>query len=402
MREHTVLKVVLALIIIVFLGAQIYASVYNPITTQSAQFETATDGLQITGYVIRKETVIKNSSSGTLHFLISDGERVAKGGTLADIYNSDSASLTVNKIVSLNERIKDFEEIEAYNNVQAPDIALANTKVNTALCELIYNSGAGNYSAFLSDSNDLISAVNRRQAITGEQTDFSGQLSELKSQLSELNSSLPSPIGSVKSGLSGYFVSSVDGYEDVLLPDKLDQITPDFLDNIKSQKPSDDAIGKVVSDYEWYIAAKVKINDSLKYKQGDSLKINTGIKASPVLNVTVKQINISASGGDAVIIFACSQMNSKLAGMRSGNMTVITKQYSGLKVSKDALRVMDGKTTGVYVVSGLTVKFVKVDIIYRNEDYIICKQEQSNENVLRIYDEVIVKGKNLYDGKVID
>ena len=400
MREHTGLKVLLAVVIIVFLGSQIYSSVYKPITTQAAMVYTATDGLEITGHIIRQETVVENSSSGVLHFLVSDGERVAKNGVIAEIYDSASVSITVSKIDEISERIKDIEEIAAYNDIQAPDIALANSKVNNALNDMIYNLSAGNYSTVHEDSAELLSVINRRQAITGEQTDFSYQLDSLKSELESLNASLPSPKGSVTAPLSGYFVSTVDGYENVLGTDNLDEITPEKIDALKAEKPSGKAVGKIVSDYEWYIAAKVTVNESLKYKQDQSLEIKTNIKSSPILPVTVKQINLSEKGDEATVIFSCKQMNSKLASMRSGSMTVITKQHTGLRLSRDALRVVDG-TAGVYVITGITVKFIPVEVIYSTEDYILCKQEQSNDTVLRLYDEVVVKGKKLYDGKII-
>ena len=94
-------------------------------------------------------------------------------------------------------------------------------------------------------------------------------------------------------------------------------------------------------------------------------------------------------------------MNSTLACMRTGAMTVINKEYTGLKVSKKALRVVKGKT-GVYVLSGINIRFLPVEVIYTHEEYVICKQIKENaDNILRLYDQVVVKGKNLYDGKVI-
>ena len=65
--------------------------------------------------------------------------------------------------------------------------------------------------------------------ITGEQTDFSEQLTSLKSTLSELNKKLPKVAGSIKASQSGYFISTIDGYETVLSSDNLDNITPEYL-----------------------------------------------------------------------------------------------------------------------------------------------------------------------------
>ena len=142
------------------------------------------------------------------------------------------------------------------------------------------------------------------------------------------------------------------------------------------------------------------INESLNYKEGDSLTIYTSVKSYPKLPVTVSKINISESSSSAVVIFACSEMNSELASMRSGPMTIVKQEYSGLKVPSSALRVVDSKR-GVYVLTGMQVKFVEVNVLYKNDSYMICEKQTSDDTVLRLYDEVIVKGKNLYDGKIV-
>lgn len=236
--------------------------------------------------------------------------------------------------------------------------------------------------------------------ITGEHTDFSAQLASLGEELSQLKSQLPAAKGNITSAQSGYFVSVTDGFETVYTTDSLDNITPEFLSGSTPEKTPDNAIGKIVSDYEWYIAAAVSINDSLKYKVGDRLEIKTDIKTNPTLPVKVKQINISESNDSAVVIFSCQQMSSELASMRGGVMTVVSRTYSGLKIPRKSLRVVDGET-GVYVVSGILLKFVPVTVIYSDEEYVICEQEQSNSDVLRLYDEVVAKGRNLYDGKIV-
>ena len=87
--------------------------------------------------------------------------------------------------------------------------------------------------------------------------------------------------------------------------------------------------------------------------------------------------------------------------MRQGSMTIINNTYSGLKLPAKAMRFKDEKA-GVFVRSGMTIKFVEVNVVYKTDEYFICEQQVSNDSVLRLYDDVVVKGKNLYDGKIID
>ncbi len=401
MYDSKALRIILCIVAIVFLGHQIYSFAYKPITTISAEYQTVTQGFNINGIVIREEKIINSDKSGALHFVLSNGERVAKNGTIANVYSNADASVIVNRIEQLKLRISDIEEMQGYNDVEAADISLANNKVNNSLNTMLRGIATGDFSSFEADSAELLTNISRRQMITGEQTDFSARLNELKAELDSLNASLPQPVGSINADRSGYFVSSVDGYENVLLCENIESVTPEYIDKLTAETVQNTAVGKIVSGYTWYIAAKVDIGESVKYKTGDELTLKTTIKSTPELKVVLEKINTSSNENSAVMIFSCQQMNSELAAMRKGAFTIINSTYSGLKIPTKALRVQDGKT-GVFVRSGMTVKFVGVNVIHRTDEYIICEQEVSNDTVLRLYDDVVVKGKRLYDGKIIE
>ncbi len=401
MRDNKVIKIILCIIAIVFIVHQIYSSTYKPITTVSAEYYTAVEGFPINVTIIREENIICSDTSGALHFTLADGERSEKNGVIANVYSDANASVTVNRIDQLEERIHDIEEIQSYNDVEGADIKLINNKVNSSLNEQIRGIATDNFTSVESDSSELLTNISRRQMITGEQSDFSERLNELKTELDTLNASLPQPIGSIRTEEAGYFLSTVDGYETVLSCDEIDSLTPERIDSLKVATIPKNAIGKVVSGYTWYLAAKVNISDSLKYKIGDELTLKTTLKTTPQIDVKVEKINTSKEKDNAVIIFSCQQMNSELASIRHGSMTIINSTHSGLKLPAKALRLQDGKA-GVFVRSGMTIKFVSVNVIYKTDEYIICEQQVSNESVLRLYDDVVVKGKNLYDGKIVD
>ena len=400
MKGTTVLKGFVILLIAVFAVHQAVSSLYKPVKTETAVFSDMSDGLNITGVIIRNETLVSAGDSGVLHFIIGDGNRVAKDGVIANIYDSESASIILERIDSVNGKIADIEEMLSYNNLEAADLDMINAKVHQNLNNLIICGGNGNYDAFSDKSDELLSAYNRRQAAMGETADFSAQLTALKAEKDQLAASLPAAKGTLRAEKSGYFVSKADGYETVLTCENPESITPEYLNGIKAETVTENTVGKIVSDYEWYIAAEVSVNESLNFKEGDALTIYTSVKSYSKLPVTVKKINISESSGGAVVLFACNDMNSELASMRTGPMTVVKKEYSGLKVPTSARRVVDSKL-GVYVLTGMQVKFVEVKVLFTDGDYMICEKQTSDGNVLRLYDEVIVKGKNLYDGKII-
>lgn len=398
MKGSTILKGFLVLLAVVFIANQVISSVYKPVKTESAVYYTAQDGLKINGLIIRNETLVKYDGDGVIHFLTADGNRVGKNGAIANIYNNEQASITVSEIESVKKKISDIEDILSYNDIEAANIELITEKVDQRFNSFVFSAATGNYQDVQDTANELLSAINRKEAALGVSVDFSSQLNALKEKLTNLNSSLSAPLSNILAQESGYFVSKVDGYEKAFDVSDLSLITPEYLDSATKQNFEENVIGKIVSDYDWYIVAEVSINQSLNYKEGETLKILTTLRTFPELNVTVQKINISEQDERAVIILSCSEMNSELATMRIEPMTLVKSEYSGLRVPKNSLRVVDGQR-GVYVVSGMQIKFVPVEIVYSTDSYIICKKD--NDTVLKLYDRVVVKGRNLYDGKIV-
>ena len=104
----------------------------------------------------------------------------------------------------------------------------------------------------------------------------------------------------------------------------------------------------------------------------------------------------------AVVVLALDTMNNELAQQRVLDITIVYEEHEGLKVDNRAIRFVDGQK-GVYVFIASQVKFLPVEVLWQGENYSIVKQEASaDKKHLRIYDEIIVKGKNLYDGKFIN
>ena len=398
--SHKAIKIFALILLAVFFGHQVYASVYKPITTQSAQYSQTIEGININAVIIRDEQIVNYSKDGVLHFNVEGGKRIEKDGIIANVYSGESESVTAGRINELNARIADIEELQGYNAVSATDLDLINSRLTSSLDALRLSCAYGNYEEASNNCDALMMILHRRQMVTDATTDFSVQLNNLKAERDSLKSGLSAPKDYIKAASSGYFIDTVDGYETVLTVDKLDTLTPEQLDTISAVEVSNTSIGKLVSDYKWYIAAIVSVNQSLSYKQGDRLTVNTNVKTNPSLSVTVEQINISQSSDRAVIVMSCQEMSSALASMRNGAMTIVSGNYKGLKIQEKALRVVDGET-GVYVLNGMELKFVKVNVLYNNGEDIICELENETSGVLKLYDEVVVKGKNLYDGKIV-
>ena len=63
---------------------------------------------------------------------------------------------------------------------------------------------------------------------------------------------------------------------------------------------------------------------------------------------------------------------------------------------------MDGQR-GVYVKYGNLQRFLKITTLYENDSYILIPDngKVGTDNEVRLYDEIIVQGTNLQDGKLL-
>ncbi len=400
MKEHKILKYFILGLLGLFIVHQVYSSLYKPISTESAQYYVAVDGVKAEGTVIRNETLVSGAGEGVLHFLTPSGSHVAKSGVIAQVYDSAATSYTVNRISELNKRISDIEQLMAYNSVTAADMGAANARVKESLSAVITASRGGNISSARFCSDKLLFDLNRRRMITGEETDFSAKLEALKGELAALSETLPQVKSSVTAPVSGYFISGVDGFETVFSNKTAAELTPEFINNAKAEEVPAGTVGKIVSDYEWFVCCKVSVNDSLKFKEDEELTLVASSATTQELKATVKAINLAGDSNSAVVVLSCSSLSKELASMRNGKFTIISKTYTGLKVPKKSLRIVN-KQSGVYILTGSVIKFVPVNVLYTVDDYVVCEQKKETGNILHLYDEVVVKGKKLYDGKAV-
>lgn len=395
------LKITVIAVLLLFLTIQLYKAFYNPITTGSVINYTTDNGINLQVIAIRDETVLTADESGVISYEVDDGEKVKNGGIVADMYASESDADNVLRIEELESTIKDLKEVDGYNSTEAVDIDVLDAKTDNVLYTFIDNVNDGNISDTAYGAQ-LLKLINRRQAATGVSDGFSALINKYESELQTLKSDKKSPISSIVTENSGYFSSAVDGYENTLKPADVQNLTPNDLKNLSAQSGNQKGktVGKIVSDYEWYLAAQISIDDCLKFKKGESFILRTEFASVPELPVTVKCVNKGDAGDKAVVVFSCTYMNGDLATMRQKEMTVVLETYSGLQVNSKAIRFLNGQK-GVYVVSGAVLNFVPVNVIYSTDNYCICEAQTTGVR-LKLYDEVVIKGKNLYDGKVID
>ena len=168
-------------------------------------------------------------------------------------------------------------------------------------------------------------------------------------------------------------------------------------------KKAENCVGKISADYYWYLACSIDSQKAAALEVGDSLKVRLPFVTAEVVPTKVLAVNQGANNQSALIL-KCSLMSEELSDIRFESVQLLLEQYNGLRLPDKALHFDKDNRAGAYVRMGTTVTLRYVDVLYHNEKdkYSICAIPKAGDSTyVQLYDDVVVEGKDLYDGKVV-
>ena len=105
--------------------------------------------------------------------------------------------------------------------------------------------------------------------------------------------------------------------------------------------------------------------------------------------------------GKVLVSVACSYYLEGIYSIRNTSCEIVTHVYEGYQLPQAAIRVDEEGNTGVCVnVSGI-VRFRLARILYQDDtNVIVAKSDEMG--YIKQYDSVIIGGKNIYAGAVVE
>lgn len=413
---------VIGILILIYIGYQIYNARFSPVQTETAVYATVSNSLQAEGIALRKESVITGGTGGVVDYVIPNGGKVAKGGTVANLYADSQSAMNQKKLQSLDSEIARLQKLATPGDTYAANPDTINSQINLQLTNLLNLVRSGSY-ADLPDSREaFLYLVNERQLVADKGANFSTRINTLKTQRDTLAKANSRPTGSVTAPEPGYFINAADGFETAFDYSGATGLMPDGLKTLLSTAPAapTGAIGKICSDFNWYFAFILPENQLSQIKLGSTVRIQFPFAFSESVPATVAYINKTKT--EAAVILQSNYMNSSIAAIRKETAQIQTEEYTGIRVSKKAVhfetvskQVKDEKgkfsavkrdVNGVYVMQGNQVLFRQIIPLYSTENYVLCeaspkKSDLMTAGTVQLSDEVVVEGSDLYDGKIV-
>lgn len=406
-------------LLLCYAAYQIYLRYYTSIETETAVIITIADTIETTGYTVRAETVITSEQSGVIVSKVQNGGKVSKGEAVANIFHSNEAANAYSRINEINRSLEEFESMRTAGE-DASLVSSLQTQINDRLTRLSKAVGSGDLAAAQELRNELLYLINKRQIATKRVDGFDQRVAELIAEREALAAQYPEPPAQLVSPLSGYFIDEVDGYEGLLNSAMLDGLTPEGFAAIIAQHVETDtsyAVGKIADDYRWNIVCEVPSEQAAKLSAGSWYYLRLPFSKAGGVSALLRSAVQGEDTSRTLLVFVCTDTVSELSTVRSQPVTIEVHSAEGIGVRSSAIRVInksvtvsnsDGTVTegtvaqqGVYVVWGNEVKFRRIEEIYRVGDTVVCSVNSSS-GWLKLYDEIIIEGKNLYDGKIIN
>ncbi len=401
-KKENLAIIIAVLLIAAFVLAEVYSVINVELVTQSAVETTVYETVDATALAVRKENEISAPSSGVVVPIVSEGEKVKTGGVIAKVFSSEQEALNYSNLINLQNELDYYNTLESRTIGEASDVAALDDEIEDDVNNYIRSVASGKPEIISDSSSKMNDVFTRRQLLIGENINFSEITGEIKSQMREIKQQGVNPSGSVTTDVSGNFSSKTDGFENLVDYDNVENLTVNQVNeliNKASEVNNGSSFGKLITDFNWYLVCVADCSKISGISNGDTVELNIKSSGTVLKTILVSGGETALGQKQTVLVFKCNDMSADCTSLRVEDIEIRMKSYTGVKVPANAIHINDSKQ-GVYTLVSNQVKFREADVVYTAKDYVLLSFGNDSENGIKLYDKIIIEGKDLYDGKV--
>lgn len=410
------LMAALTLVVVTYFGLQATRYFSDPLATTLTYPYQASEGQDLSGYVVRQEQVLPDDTNGLLQLNRAEGERVSKGGTIAAVYADQNSLDRQSEIENLEMQIEQLRYAQDAA-VGAEASMKLDSQITRSMRELQTALGEGRLNVAEDIGGSLRALVLKRDYNSDETVDLAAEIQALQGELKTLRGQAAKSTRKITAPTAGIYSAAVDGYEVLLTPESLKTMTPSQLAALRPDPQVHSGVGKMILGDAWYYAAAMRAEDARALQaleeEGKKLTLYFAKSMEQSLPVRIHSIG-TEENGRCVVVFQGRTHLAQLTLLRQQSARIISSGREGLRIPKEALHAtetrLDRETgeqireqqTGVYCVVGKEAWFKPVEVVYNGDGFLLVKSTaEKEEDRLRPGDQVIVTAKGLYDGKVV-
>lgn len=394
----------------------LYASNIKTTLIEEGSIEEA---IYMNGLIVKNEKIYRSEGDGEVNTLIDEGERVKVGTKIAEItLNNDQSALTT-KLNEINEKINAVEKINEESKSKS-DSEKADQNVESLLYMIQKSIITEDYGQVSDLKEQLYNSIGKKTTVSGDDTLSSKSLDQLKEEREKLKNEIKNNTINYFSQEAGIVSFQTDGLEEVLNGNNINKYTFDDIIKVeeksKSIKDNDgvnvgEPIFKIMDNYCWYLIAYIDEKEKIDFLEKDNfvkLVINDDNN-----RLKGRVIKINKKKGQAFVVFKFDSYFHNYYNLRNVDVKLIKSSNEGLKIPQKAICKKEG-ITGVYIkdTSGV-IKFRPINILGKNDDFAIVSKGDSNNSIsvkgsdkkvktVKLFDEILLSGGKIKEGRIVD
>lgn len=412
----TLVMALLAAALACYFAVYVFNTFNDPFTTTRTYDFTVSDSVEADAFLVRNESALP-AQAGIVELRRSEGERVGADQTVALVYRDDQAMQDQTLLRRLNQQAE-ILQFSMEQDADAISSARLDETILQSLVTLRSSAAVGDYTQLEDQAMQVKSGVLKRAYTYGGDLTPEGlrlQLVELSNQRTQLSAAAAGATTRITAPGAGTFSSLVDGYESILTPTTMYNLTPDSLRQLSKQTVSGDtnAPGKLIYGTHWYLVAAVPQAAAERLSTGKSITVRFSGDFDQEVAMTVQQVG-EVQQGECAVVLDCDRYLAQTTLLRQQTVAIVYDSDSGLRVPKNALRMLETtdtdaetgaqtttRTLGLYALMGGRAEFKAVTILAEGSDFYVVRPTQEGKRALRAGDEIITRATDLYDGKTL-
>ncbi|HHY43017.1 MAG TPA: hypothetical protein GX514_09300 [Thermoanaerobacterales bacterium] len=372
-KKSLKLPIFIALLFIVILLLYFYKALFmNTYTVINGEIS---ESFSADAIIIKNEIPVLSPVDGKVQLLVKSGERVRVGTPLFIVTTDEKQKQHYQKeMAEIEEKIETLEDSAGSSLIA---LNLINKSIENTTEKLKEATESGEFDKVKLLKDELERLTNERKKLLESNE---ANINLLKKQLNQIQEDLSKIEIVTYASDSGIVSLFVDGFEDILVPNRAEKISHAQLQAV-SESASKPAIGKnvranqpvlkIIDNFSWYIALKPE--KTLKEGREYYIKINDDEK------IKARLIKINEEG---IGFFLVNTDLDSLLDSRKVKVEIILGTYSGAMIPKNAIFTDDGGEKGVYIIERGKRRFKPVEPVIEDEYNVIVEGLKQGDKIL--------------------
>ena len=167
--------VLISIALLGYIGYHVLRGNQTHYTTSVVLETTYADTVTAPCWFVRDEVLLQTEQTGYLRYAASDGEKIAKGGVVAQVFAQESAITDLQETEALQAQLTQLQSLSA-GALEGTRPSTVAEKIAEQMTQLMRGINRGTLTE-LDDVRERIRYYfSEKQIITGEMTDFSAQI----------------------------------------------------------------------------------------------------------------------------------------------------------------------------------------------------------------------------------